>query len=115
FGIRERRQEAFSSFQAYSKALQSENYALAYKLSSKEFREATTLDTFADGQKQLVERFGKINKIRIDGYSVRTENSLNNWSATFTTTLIFERGETGFVFEMHRDRDTWKMFGLKQL
>jgi len=113
--IRLEKQEALSDFHRYSDSLLREDFLSAYQMTTTEFKNATSYQAFSDGQRQLIEEFGRLRATHLDGYSVQTEESVKNWSAILTVTLVFDKGNCRFVFEMHKQDGTWKMFGLRRL
>ncbi|HWR14280.1 MAG TPA: hypothetical protein VN577_05605 [Terriglobales bacterium] len=113
--IRYERKEALHAFESYMHAVTIGDNHLAYSLAGSDFKAAVPFEDYLRIMESLTDHYGMLKSFEIEGYSVKTEGSLNNWSATYTTSVVFQKGSSIFTFEFHKDNGIWKLYGFKEL
>jgi hypothetical protein len=98
----------------YSASLVRRDYSRAYSLCSEEFWEAMSLEDFAEQQKNLEQRYGRLKFVKRMGTEITVRNSESEWRAEVIMKFEFERRTVEFIYVLNHAKGNWAIYGYKE-
>jgi hypothetical protein len=111
--VKERRRMS-ESLHRYSDALIQKDYAQAYLLSTREFKEATSFERFVAMQTRLSEAYGDLKRLSTGAMELHISDNQSKWISRVDCILEYQRMSVPITFELHFEDGEWRVFGFKQ-
>lgn len=105
---------ASSTLSEFSTALVRNDFGRAYELTTEEFREAMSLEAFADQQKRLEGQYGRLISAKQGGTEITIRPSESEWRGVATMRFHFERRDIEFTYVLHHVGGHWAVYGYKE-
>jgi len=112
---RKQKKAVDATFDAYSRALVSGDYANAFQFCGDEFKRSVPFDEFVEKLRELQSGLGRLKAIENEGTFVHGKGSPTEWTAVIEARQLYEKGDRHFVCEFHLENGNWRLFGCKQV
>jgi hypothetical protein len=112
---RKQRKAVDLTFDTYSRALVSGDYANAFQFCGDEFKRSVPFEAFVEEQHELQSSLGRLKAVENKGTFVHGKGSPTEWAAVIEARQLYERGDRHSVCVFHLENGSWKLFGCKQV
>jgi hypothetical protein len=102
-------------FNSFTQNIIEGQYEKAYELCGPDFRSELSIAQFADQQKLLTSKYGRLLKVKRQGMKVSESGEPEFWNAEFSGDLQYEKAARRFEFAFRKQFDHWVVFGYREM